>query len=260
MSRWAAVDRPYRGAVHPRQSELPPEIEEVWLAALADAEMPPDEALLYLLDGEQGSNGYSARYLHRGLQIYPDGEAEEIHPLLVEMNDDACIDAYRVVVFQDRTVVGAAALIRHELEHARQRDVHGQRLMQLYDIAENVIAERVGGLAGGGFLYQIIPVEMDANAAAAVFVRERFGTQRIEELLRMGDKDGSGFRSLVGPAPIETLPERMLHFFATVPDLCERLAERNDYPFSGLLDVHGWRGAGAVYERLTSPDLKLPRR
>lgn len=246
--------------MHPRQGELPPEIEEVWLAALADAEIHPDEALLYVLDGEQGSNGYSARYLHRGLHIYLDGEAEEIHPLLVEINDDACIDAYRVVVFRDRTLDGIAALIRHEFEHARQRDVHGQQLMQLYDIAENVIAERVGGLVGGGFLYQVIPVEMDANAAAAVFVRERFGAQRIEELLHMGDKDGSVFRSLVGPATIETLPERMIRFFATIPDLCERCGERNNVTFTELLDIHGWRGAGAVYERLLeSEELRLPR-
>jgi hypothetical protein len=39
-------------------------------------------------------------------------------------------------------------------------------------LAEAVISERVGGLAGGGFLYQVIPVEMDANAAGAVFVRD----------------------------------------------------------------------------------------
>jgi hypothetical protein len=70
--------------------------------------------------------------------------------------------------------------------------------MELYGVAENVILERVGGLAGGGFLYQVLPGEMDANAASAVFVRDRFGAARIDELLRSGDKDGSAFRSLVG--------------------------------------------------------------
>jgi hypothetical protein len=34
--------------------------------------------------------------------------------------------------------------------------------MELYGIAEHVISERVGGLAGG-VLYQVIPVEMDAT-------------------------------------------------------------------------------------------------
>ena len=147
------ADAAYRGGVHPRQRELPPEIEEVWLEALADAELGGDQALVYVVDGEKGSTGYGARYLHPGLYIRPDGEADEIRPLLDEMNDDSCIDAYRVVVFTERTPEGIAALIRHELEHARQRDAHGQRLTGLYDIAENVISERVGGLDGGGFLY-----------------------------------------------------------------------------------------------------------
>jgi hypothetical protein len=51
--------------MHPRQGELPPEIEDVWLAALEDADIDPDEALLYKLDGESG-NGYGARCLYRG--------------------------------------------------------------------------------------------------------------------------------------------------------------------------------------------------
>lgn len=140
-----------------------------------------------------------ARYLHRGLHIYPDGEAEEIRPLPDEMNSDECIGAYRVVVFMDCTLEGIAALIRHELEHGRQRDAHGRRLMELYNIAENVISERVRSLPGGGFLYQVIPVEMDANAAVSSFIREHFGQERIDELLHAGDKDGSEFRSLVGP-------------------------------------------------------------
>jgi hypothetical protein len=243
---------PIVGRVHPRQPELPDDVEQVLIAALADAEINLDDALLYLLDGEQGSNGYEARYLHRGLHINAEGEAEEIHPLLDEMNDDACIDAYRIVVFRDRNIEGIAALIRHELEHARQRDAHGQRLMELYGIAENVLSERVGGLTGGGFLYQTIPVEMDANAAAATFVRARYGAVRIDELLSENDKTSAAFRSLVGPPPLDTLPDRMIRYFATIPDLCERFVEqRTNYSsFPELLNIHAWRGAGDVYERL----------
>jgi hypothetical protein len=51
----------------------------------------------------------------------------------------------------------------------------------------------------------------------------------------------------------------MMCFFATIPDLCERFAERNNFAFPILLDVH-WRGAGAVYERLLEDaELRLPR-
>ncbi|SRR6266851_501123 len=100
---------------------------------------------------------------------------------------------------------------------------------------------------------------MDANAAAAAFVRDRFGVDRINVLLDARDGDSSAFRSLVGPAPLETLPERMLRFFATVEDLCERYADRTGFSFARLLNVH-WRGAGAVYERLVQEEtLRLPR-
>jgi hypothetical protein len=105
----------------------------------------------------------------------------------------------------------------------------------------------------------VIPLEMDANAASSVFVRDRFGAARIDELLRAGAKDGSALRSLVGPPPIETLPERMIRFSTTMPDLCERFAQRNDFAFTTLLDVH-WRGAGDVYERLLENEqLRLRR-
>jgi hypothetical protein len=183
----------------------------------------------------------------------------ELEPLLEEMNDEECIDAYRIVVFTDRTIEGIAAAIRHELEHSMQREAHGQRLLELHGIAEAVICERVGGLPGGGFLYQVIPDEMDANAAAAVFVRTQFGAERIDELLRGGDTDGAALQSLVAPAPLGTLPERMVRFLATVPDLCAKWAERQGFAFPTLLDVH-WRGAGEVWRRLVEEDqLRLPR-
>jgi hypothetical protein len=78
-------------------------------------------------------------------------------------------------------------------------------------------------------------------------------------VLRAGDKDGSAFRSLVGPPPIATLPERMIRFFATIPDLCDLFAGGNNILFTPLLDVH-WRAAGDVYQRLLDGgELRLPR-
>jgi hypothetical protein len=260
LSSEAGPSRSVYGArVHPCQRPLPRAIEEVWLAALADAAIDPNDALLYVIDGEEGSKGYAARFLFRHREVRPEDEQDEVHPLLAEMNGDDCIDAYRVYVFESRSLEGAAALVRHELEHARQYDRFGQDLMDLYELAGDVIGERVVGLRGGAFLYQVIPVEFDANAAAAAFVRRRFGADRINALLDDGDKDGAAFRSLVGPPDLNTLPERMLRFFATVPDLCQRVADRRGFSFARLIDVH-WRGSGDVYERLLTDDaLKLPR-
>jgi hypothetical protein len=245
--------------MHPHQRPLSPEVEQVWLAALRDADIAAEAALLYPLEGQRSQSGYSARYLARHLELQPEADWPELEPLLGEMNDSECIDAYRIVVFSERRIEGLAATIRHELEHSLQREAHGQRLLELHGIAEAVICERVGGLAGGGFLYQVIPDELDANAAAAMFVRRHFGIDRIDELLRAGDGDGAAFRSLVGPTPIETLPERMVRFLATVSDLCAKWAERQGFEFPTLLDVH-WPGAGEVWRRLVEEDsLRLPR-
>jgi hypothetical protein len=165
------------------------------------------------------------------------------------MNADDCIDAYRVALHVERPVEGIAALLRHELEHAMQYDADvGQRLHRLYVLAVEVICERVGGLPGGGFLYQLIPVELDANAAAATYVRGRFGEARISMLLAADHPDSAAFRSLVPPPARETLADRMLHFFATIPDLCELRADRERMSFAEIL-AREWPGADGVWRR-----------
>src|SRR5438034_1262997 len=135
--------------MHPRQHPLEPEIEAIWLAAIEDAGLEPNECLLYVFDGAKSKTGYSGWHLQRGLYI-------------------------------------------HEEE-------------------------------------------------------------RILELLEARDEDSGGFRSHVGPAPIETLPERLLAFFMTHRDLCEIYAEQQGFRFGQLLDVH-WNGAGAVWRQFIDED------
>jgi hypothetical protein len=150
-------------------------------------------------------------------------------------------------------------LIRHELEHALQDEAHGQKVEELYRLALYVLGERVGGLPGSGLVYTVIPNEFDANAAAAMFTRNRYGPDRIRELLQEGNQDSALFRSKTPPAPIEGLPERLLAFFIAHRDLCETFADRQGFRFDQLLDVH-WRGAGAEWRRLVDGGgLALPR-
>jgi hypothetical protein len=246
--------------VHPQQRALEPEIEEIWIAATADAGLDVDQCLLYLLDGRESESGYSGWHFHAGLHIY---EAEhfgaEVNGLLEEMNSEECIDATRIIVWSNRTVEGIAALIRHELEHAVQNAAHGLRVEELYHLAMQVILVRVGGVPGGGLFYATIPNELDANAASAAFVRERYGEERIRELLDAGDADSGAFRSLVGPAPVEMLPERLLAFFMLHRDLCEAYAEQQGFEFPQLLDLR-WHGAGEVWRQLVDEDgVALPR-
>jgi len=105
----------------------------------------------------------------------------------------------------------------------------------------------------------VIPNELDANAAAAMFVRARYGRDRVLELLEAKDEDSALFRSHVGPAPIEGLPERLLAFFISQRELCEEYARTQNFRFDQLLDHH-WRGAGAVWRRLVDEGgFALPR-
>lgn len=246
--------------MHPQQRPLAPEIEEIWLDAAEDAGLNPDECLLYVLDGGKSETGYSGWHLQHGLHIYEaDRFGSVVNALLPALNSDERIDAVRILVWRERTIEGLAALIRHELEHALQNQAHGQRVERLYHLALQVLGVRVNGLPGNGLLYTIIPNEFDANAAAAMFVRARYTDERVLELLEVRDEDSAAFRSLVGPAPLETLPERLLAFFMTHRDLCEAFAEQQEFGFSQLLNVH-WNGAGAVWRKLVDEDgLAVPR-
>lgn len=134
---------------HPKQPPLSSEFEAVWLAALADAELAPSEAIVYPMAGRQSTNGFVARHWLRRRRVDPPSESPELESTIEQMNDEA----YRVAIWTDRSLEGITALLRHELEHARQLDAHGKQLLGLYEVAEDVLKEHVGGLKGGALLY-----------------------------------------------------------------------------------------------------------
>jgi hypothetical protein len=75
-----------------------------------------------------------------------------------------------------------AALLRHELEHERQFDHLRGRITDLHDFVEHdVLPEVAGGLNGcGGALINTIPTEVDCNAAASVYIGERFSELDVQ--------------------------------------------------------------------------------
>lgn len=246
--------------MHPEQRPLEQEIEEIWLAACGDAGLNPDDCLLYLLDGRQSETGYGGMHSQYTLRIYESEHfGADINALVGELNAEERIDATRILVWRERTIEGLAGMIRHELEHAVQNEENGLRVEDMYHLAIRVLALRVGGLAGGGLLYTTIPNELDANAAAAMFVRGRYGDEQITALLDARDDDSALFRSLIGPGPLESLPERLFGFFVSYRDLCERFAVEAGFDFATLLDLE-WHGAGAVWrETVAAGTLTLPR-
>jgi len=109
------------------------------------------------------------------------------------------------------------------------------------------MAHKVGGLAGRARLYNLNPVELDANAAAARFAWRRYGDD--EARARLASEDGALFRSLTGPAPIETLPRRLLCFLGQFPDLCELVSKAQGVSFVDLVEA-AWPGLGNAWNSL----------
>ncbi len=203
-------------------------VDDLWLAALADTGIDAEDALLLTIPGEQSKNGYSGKTWSRGSLIDELEDCEALGERLAAANSDEGRAVRRVALWIDQSSEGAAAILRHELEHAVQLDLDGQALQDLHDRALDVLIRLAGGLAGSGSLYNVIPMEADANAAAATFVRSRFGHERIDSLLQVGDKHAALFRLREGPKPVDSLRVRMERFVSVDgPRLARDFADRN---------------------------------
>lgn len=233
--------------VHPFQRPLPPDLGRAWSAALKDARVTAERALLVTQSGSASGDGQCAVYMRRGLIVEIDGLDAT---LLEELNSETtgCVDAHRVIVWTDRRIESAAALIRHELEHARQIDARPE-VAELHDLAQDVIR----GHPNSGRLYQQIPAEADANAASGTWARSYFGVERVEGLLAEHDAVAAALRGSLPPPNPADLPERMIEFFVSIADLCRQWAAANEFrSFSSFLDL-AWRGAGKRWEQLAGP-------
>jgi hypothetical protein len=194
----------------PTASQL--DISTYWSAAVADASLAVADVVLLPRPGAASGDGRSGICWLRDTTI---DAAEDIAALgddLPRANGPDCRHRWRVAVWSGRSAVGIAATMRHELEHCRQMSVHGAPLSDLHVASYDLLCTGVGGMDGGARLYNCVPMEADANSAASVFVRSFFGHDRIDSLLAAGDNDSAMFRGLTGPAPIESLLDRMTAF------------------------------------------------
>jgi hypothetical protein len=127
-----------------------------------------------------------------------------------------------------------AALVRHELEHARQWDARPIIFDLQGFIEDDVLAEIAGGLDGcNGGLINTVPSEMDCNAAASVYIAGRFTPAEIQPI-RNGPNRFLAC-SLIGPLPPEMLPSRMIAFAYVHRAAVERHAERRGFSVTSIL-------------------------
>jgi hypothetical protein len=100
--------------------------------------------------------------------------------MLVEANSPEHKHKYRIAIEVDAgdedpvSLAIFAGKLRHELRHAEQQIVCGAQLGQLSAFACKLVEWKVGGLPESGTLYNLMPDELDANAASAVFLREHY--------------------------------------------------------------------------------------
>jgi hypothetical protein len=187
------------------------EIDTEYQAALADAAIEPARARLYLAKA-MGKRHVGAVWHPPGDELvvseqFPDASQR------ADANDPKHRDLHRIVAPDEPTdAVTFAALVRHELEHARQYDALGQAIFDLQQLLEGgVLPYRAVLLEGcAGSLINGVPTEIDANAAASVYVSARFTAEEVGAL-RGGDRRPLAC-SLVGPEQFETLPARMVAY------------------------------------------------
>ena len=151
-----------------------------------------------------------------------------------EANSEECRKLHRIAVPaepDDRVLF--AAVVRHELEHARQWDAH-PIIFDLQDFIENdVLTEIAGGLdgCGGGLINH--PERDGLQRSSIGLHREPVQLAEIQPI-RNGPNRFLAC-SLIGPLPPETLPTRMIAFAYIHRAAVERHAERRGFSVTSIL-------------------------
>jgi hypothetical protein len=207
-----------------------------WAAALDDADLDLSQCKLSVLPAVRGD----ARSVH-----YPPGRelgADRVinETLAAELNRPENRDHHRVAVLgeasdDERGRAVFAALLRHELEHARQWEAWRAVPVELSCLFDDVIDVLVGEhIEAGRQLYRAQPNERDANAAASRFVRRRYHHDVIDDIL--ASEDYVLVATVSPPEPLESLPMRNVAFLFQNHDVCRQIAERVGESFAARLE------------------------
>lgn len=134
-------------------------------------------------------------------------------------------DSYRIGVFTEYVWNEVRGRIRHEFEHLRQHLHHGRPLFDFNRFLLNALTEAYE-VEGGGIIYNLIPLEFDANCAPSVLLRRSLDEHEIEHLLS-SSTGASLIRPKLPPQPLDTLPRRMLAFAFLHKNACEKWSQKD---------------------------------
>lgn len=228
-----------------------PFIEREWDAAVAASGADPDNLYLLPVSGTPVANMPEAVTYWPGLRSEEDDFL--LGEKLAEANSPGVRERHRIAIFEDvdegdpLAVAILAGKLRHELRHAEQWEACGEVLFELDALLDSVVLWKVGGLTGGALYYTVKPIEMDANAAAAVFLRNRWG-QLVDDVLR--DPDGSALaKSNTAPGALENLPAKTVAFLFCLREAADEWAAAEGTSIEELLGLHSF-GARQLWDGL----------
>lgn len=228
-----------------------------WLAALADADADDADYHLIVCAGAAVTGHPKGVSFRRG-QPLDGGEAEGgivVDPAkIVEANAPENISRLRVGVLEDvdpesqTEIAFLAAVLRHEIEHCKQRRV-ADDAFDLYGLVDDVTQMVCGpDETRHRDLFNAQPLEADAHAASSAYLRRRYANA-IPALLAGDDKY---LANATGPpgAP-EDLVRRTVEFLHRFADVCDDAASLpQGLTFADVLDE--WLpGSGDHWRRLT---------
>lgn len=213
-----------------------------WISEETPSEIR-DRAAMYFLPGPDPDPPYA--FSEAQLEEATDDEMAERHRIVIHIDyelpenlDLGAIEAYFAVV------------VRHELEHARQVDAPDGRLALEVDqnLVDPVLFERAGGIKGGAEYHNMKPSELDANAAASVYVRSRFPDE--VPILLDAEVCGSMLRSNTEPEDPASLLRRTVCFLFQFRSIAEALSA--PLPVAAHLELYGGSDAVAIWDHLTA--------
>ena len=156
-------------------------VAQVWDTVLGHAGLGQTEVRVYPYEGMPSPGVPTAAFFAPGAVVM----GEEARPLSSSQQSDANerLDKPRILVHVAPEEPVVAAKLRHELEHVVQwlSATDGRKMFILYDAVVAALEAFVGeDRRGSAVLYNVVPFEADANAAAYAFACESFSASEVK--------------------------------------------------------------------------------
>ena len=227
-----------------------------WLSALADARVSENDFHLITCPGApivDRPKAVSYRRYHAVTSAKSDGEIVVTQQKLDEAAQHAAVN--RVATYEDWDdddqieVARLAGLLRHEIEHGRQRD-SCQNSFELYDLTEAIIRHAVQDGRSYRELFHLQPVEWDADAAASMYLRSH-PVHAVSVPNLLDGPDTYLVRSELPPGNTNALVARTVGFLYCFREACLKQEQFQTVTFDQLIDGMV-PGAGDLWRAMDS--------